>query len=51
MPSRTEMYPIGAEGLLLSKAFFEACAKEYTLMLHWVTTTKDSLAAPEAYRI
>ena len=50
MPSRTEMCAMGPEGVLLPKALFKACAREYTLILHWVTTTKNSLAAPEAYR-
>jgi hypothetical protein len=51
MPSWMEMCAMGPEEILLHKALFKACAREYTLILHWVTTTKNSLNAPEVYRL
>ena len=47
MLSRIEMYAIEPERLLWHKALFEARAQEYTLTLHWVTTTNNFLVAPE----
>jgi hypothetical protein len=39
------------ERVLEPGAFCEAYAQEYTLILHRIATTKNSLAAPEAYGI